>query len=160
MNVDIKIIPLSKSDIDKLGIYEIGKNIATGNFKEAREGVARIGDIGSNFGDKFAESIKKEIEGWENIFKLPGQKEGDKSKDSTSSLAKGGLGKPSGTGKESVSGVEKITAGTRNITININKLVESVNISKTFGRNNESELVEAVKRALLTGVNDVNIVAQ
>ena len=62
--------------------------------------------------------------------------------------------------KDDVSGVEKISSGTRNITINITKLVETVNISKTFGKNSDSELVNAVKRALLTGVNDVNIVAQ
>lgn len=62
--------------------------------------------------------------------------------------------------KTSESGVEKISSGTRNITININKLVESVNISKTLDRMNNSEIVDAVKRTLLTAVNDANIVAQ
>ena len=61
---------------------------------------------------------------------------------------------------KSGNGIEKIQSGSRNITVNITKLVETVNISKPFGRNSDSELVDAVKRALLTGVNDVNIVAQ
>ncbi|HMG93954.1 MAG TPA: hypothetical protein VK589_28035, partial [Chryseolinea sp.] len=56
-------------------------------------------------------------------------------------------------------GIEKIQSGTRNVTLNINKLIESVNFTKSPERS-EAQLTEFLKRALLTAVNDVNIVAQ
>jgi tape measure domain-containing protein len=63
------------------------------------------------------------------------------------------------TKSKGTAGIEKIASGTRNITVNINKLVETITFQKMDGQN-ESRLQEMIKKALITAVNDVNIVAQ
>lgn len=54
-------------------------------------------------------------------------------------------------------GVEKISSATRNITLNINKLIENLNFTKDQNKN-EFDMEEMVKRVLLKAVNDVNLV--
>lgn len=56
-------------------------------------------------------------------------------------------------------GIEKISAGSRNITVNITKLIETVNFTKNY-EESESKLKEMITRALVSEVNNVNIVAQ
>lgn len=73
----------------------------------------------------------------------------------------GGAFGTSGASSASGIGVEKVASSTRNININIDNLVKEINFNKAQNfRESESELVDRVRRALLTMVNDVNIVAQ
>jgi hypothetical protein len=72
-------------------------------------------------------------------------------------------GSKSARGKSSSNdsiGIEKIQSGTRNITLNITNLVESIVFEKGDVNGNEMQMVESVKRVLLTAVNDVNLVTQ
>jgi tape measure domain-containing protein len=57
-------------------------------------------------------------------------------------------------------GVEKVQSGNRNITIHITKLVDGgINFHNTKYAESEAQMVERLKRVLLTVVNDANIVA-
>jgi hypothetical protein len=60
-------------------------------------------------------------------------------------------------GGSTKAGIEKISSATRNITLNINNLVNSLNFTKDPARN-EYDMEEMVKRVLLRAVNDVNLV--
>ena len=60
-------------------------------------------------------------------------------------------------GGSTKAGIEKISSATRNITLNITKLVETLNFTKDSARN-EYDMEEMVKRVLLRAVNDVNLV--
>ena len=118
-------------------------------------------DMTNNAKESVMESVKNQSEGFKKIF----TGWGDPAKAKTDALSGGGSlmtsSKKSANGSGTTgSGVEKISSGTRSVVLNINKLVETVNISKTLDKMNNSEIVDAVKRALLTAVNDVNIVAQ
>lgn len=63
----------------------------------------------------------------------------------------------SGTGDGKKAGMEKISSATRNITLNITKLIENLNFTKDPAKN-EYDMEEMVKRVLLRAVNDVNLV--
>jgi hypothetical protein len=63
------------------------------------------------------------------------------------------------TGGKTEVGVEKISSATRNVTLNITKLIETLNFTKDPAKN-EYDMEEMVKRVLLRAVNDVNIVSQ
>lgn len=63
------------------------------------------------------------------------------------------------SGQATKTGVEKISSATRNVTLNITKLIENLNFTKDQAKN-EYDMEEMVKRVLLRAVNDVNIVAQ
>jgi hypothetical protein len=56
-------------------------------------------------------------------------------------------------------GAEKIHSATRNITINIDTLVGEITFEQSI-QDNTQAVVDAVKRVLLTAVNDVNLVSQ
>jgi tape measure domain-containing protein len=57
-------------------------------------------------------------------------------------------------------GVEKISGGgIKNITVNVTKLVETINFHTNKFENGTAQMVEEVKKALLTALNDVNIVS-
>jgi tape measure domain-containing protein len=66
-------------------------------------------------------------------------------------IAKGSGGGSSGGSSDARLG------GTKNVTINVAKLVESVNIKYSDLKDNSNDMTEAVKRALLTALNDANI---
>ena len=74
----------------------------------------------------------------------------------------GGLGTSGGSStKESAgSSVSGIQSKVRNITINIQKMVETINFNSITNAQSEAELVNAVKRALLTAVSDVNVISR
>lgn len=63
------------------------------------------------------------------------------------------------TGSKTQAGLEKISSATRNVTLNITKLIENLNFTKDPAKN-EFDMEEMVKRVLLRAVNDVNIVSQ
>jgi hypothetical protein len=110
--------------------------------------------------------IVEESQGWKDVFGA--YFKGEKTDGSalvagldqylSKVTGKGGAGAGKGTGKDGTAGVEKITSSTRNITINMDKLVGQINFQKSFGES-ENDLIEKIKIALLTSLNDVNIVA-
>lgn len=61
------------------------------------------------------------------------------------------------SGESTKAGVEKISSATRNVTLNITKLIENLNFTKDPAKN-EYDMEEMVKRVLLRAVNDVNLV--
>ena len=61
--------------------------------------------------------------------------------------------------KDKEAGVEKVASGTRNVTLNISQLIGEIKFEKSVERS-EAQMMDIVKRVLLTAVNDVNIVAQ
>lgn len=61
------------------------------------------------------------------------------------------------SGESTKAGVEKISSATRNVTLNITKLIENLNFTKDPAKN-EYDMEEMVKRVLLKAVNDVNLV--
>lgn len=142
------------------------KNIFTFNFDGASDSANKLGKLASDFkntmGSAIDEVVSKEIEGWKRIFSLPGEAESAKQNNQSGALSSGvgGLSarKSGTTGSGSGSGIEKITAGTRNVTVNINKLLEVNN--KNAGEMLDSAFLKKLQKALLTVVNDVNIVAQ
>lgn len=106
-----------------------------------------------------SEAMHEEKQGWKRIFNPQMGAAAD------SAFAKGtgttGTSSASGTaGKDKEVGVEKISSGTRNITLNINQLVGEMRFEKSITNVSDSELADRIKRILLTAVNDVNIVAQ
>jgi tape measure domain-containing protein len=65
-------------------------------------------------------------------------------------------GSAAGTGQDGTSGIEKIQASTRNIRVDIRQLVGEVKFESYEA--NETDLVKKVTRALISAVNDVNLV--
>jgi hypothetical protein len=63
----------------------------------------------------------------------------------------------SSAGKEA--GVEKIRSASKNVTINVGKLIGEIKFEK-YDQQNEAKMMDFVKRALLTALNDVNIQPQ
>jgi|ADGO01.1.fsa_nt_gi tape measure domain len=165
IHVYTQLITLIKNSF---GVFEGLGNIIAGtltkDFTQIAKGTKQLGDaVGKIREDALAkagEFLDKEIEGWKKLFAPindPSQNNsyangitGDNGGDSSLSTSKD---------KTSTAGVEKISSGTRNITVNINKLIETVKFEKWNGQN-EAQLMEMIKRALVTVVNDVNIVAQ
>lgn len=58
------------------------------------------------------------------------------------------------------SAVAGVQSKVRNITINIEKLVDEINFNNITSRASEAELTDLVRRAMLTAVNDVNVIAR
>lgn len=64
-------------------------------------------------------------------------------------------------GTATAGGVEKISGGgIKNITVNVTKLVETINFNQQKFEQGSAAMVEEVKRALLTALNDVNIATE
>lgn len=144
-----------------LAMYEFGmanKNLATGNFKGAFENIKNIGSIAGGLGTTFKGVLTKEAEGWAKLFS--GNSNSSKENDSASSYASGSKNRSSISGTSGkAAGIERIQAGTRSVTVNISKLIEKVTFEKGY-KESEAKLQEMITKALLTSVNDVNIVSQ
>lgn len=146
-------------------LKEIMAGVFTFDFKRAEDGLK---SFNKNFIEGFrtvaesaAKFMKDEATGWAKIFQPINDptKKGSGYADGMGDSSGAGGKSPSVSGKESTAGVEKISSGTRNITVNINKLVETITFQKADGMS-EGRLQDMIKRALITAVNDVNIVAQ
>lgn len=76
----------------------------------------------------------------------------------------GGGSSPTGDGTNTSKKVSGNIAGVqskiKNINITIDKMVENINFNNITSKQSESELVEMISRALLTAVNDVNVIAR
>jgi len=134
----------------------------TQDYGKMAMGIAKVQTSAAKLTDDFKsmadEWMSEQEKIFTNLFYGSGFKS-SKSGSTTSGNFSGTMGASGAkaTGKEA--GIEKIQSGTRNVTLNINKLIESVNFTKSPERS-EAQLTEFLKRALLTAVNDVNIVAQ
>jgi len=135
----------------------------TQDYGKMALGIAKVESSAAKLTDDFKSMADEWMSGQEkifnNLFYGSGFKSGKGGATTAGNFA-GSMGASGGaksTGKEA--GVEKIQSGTRNVTLNINKLIESVNFTKSPERS-EAQLTEFLKRALLTAVNDVNIIAQ
>lgn len=145
------------------GFGQLLKGVFTLDADKISEGVESIGGATANVFHKLKNSLgdfaKREAEGYGKIFSPfggPG-KEGDKSGSSTMSGLGGGSKLSSASASEV--GVQRIQSGNKNVTVNIQKLIEHVTFEKGY-KDSEAKLQEMVTKALLTSVNDVNIVAQ
>lgn len=113
----------------------------------------RENDIQKSRGKYTSSEAKRKLEGYNNLY------------DNTHKgfnyvyAGKQGGGEGEGEGEGIGGGIEKISAGSRNITVNITKLIETVNFTKSYEQE-ESKLKEMITRALVSEVNNVNIVAQ
>lgn len=139
------------------GVFTLDQTKIYGGINKMKIGFK---DMASNAKDEALSFLGDQYDAYKKIFTTFGNGDAKDKAAATSGSATSGLGGLGKAGKTDKSGVEKISSGTRNITVNITKLVETVNISKTLDKMNNSEIVDAVKRALMTAVNDVNIVAQ
>jgi tape measure domain-containing protein len=147
------------------GFGEIVWGVFNRDFVMMERGVDRVGKAWTNFldeaGSKSAQFLHDEKAGWASIFGPL-----DPNKVGGSSFANGMRGSAGGSQASALdstkkgAGVEKIQSGNRNITIHINKLVDGgVNFHNTKYTESEAQMVERLKRILLTVVNDANIVA-
>lgn len=80
-------------------------------------------------------------------------------------LGAGGTGgtNPDGgtsTSKKVSGAISGVQSKIKNININIEKMVENINFNNITSKQSESELVDMISRALLTAVNDVNVIAR
>jgi tape measure domain-containing protein len=165
-----QLISLVKESADVFkGLGNILAGSITKDFSQVARGTTQLMSGLNKIGDRISSNAsdfwKEEKEGWKQIFlplngagQMPTASGGWNPFGSMYGTATGG-GRSAADSKTSTAGVEKISSGTRNITVHINKLVETVKFEKTNGQS-ESQLIEMIKRALITGVNDVNIVAQ
>lgn len=169
-NQFINVIKNSMGILQGLGKFFGG--MFTRNFTMAAEGIDQLKNSFAKLADGAGKSASKfwskEKEGWAKIFGSPDDVKPSASAgwnpfgSAYSSISGGGAGSMSSAGgknKTGEAGVEKIQSGTRNITVNINKLIETVKFDRTNGQS-ETQLMEMIKKALVTAVNDVNIVAQ
>ena len=104
------------------------------------------------------EFAKKEIEFGVSLF----AKKGDFKSESESSAsgASGALALSSAASKKAGSQISSAITGSspKNVTLNITKLVETINFNQQNMKQNANEMTEQVKRALLVALNDVAIV--
>jgi hypothetical protein len=159
------LITLIKGSINIFqGFGQLLKGVFTLDVDKINEGIETIGgatvDMVTKIKDSIGDFAKREVEGYGKIFSpfdTP-----DKTKASATSGA-GVTGRPgasmSGSKAGSAIGVEKIQSGTRNVVVNIQKLIENVTFEKGY-KEGEAKLQEMITKALLVSVNDVNIVAQ
>lgn len=162
-----QLISLVKNSIDifeGFGTALVG--VLTFDFDKIKQGTAQFKNgfkkLADDAGNIWSNAWQKEKEGWQSIF-------APLNDDSKGANAAGfGVKKYgqdgmqpglSGTGKTKEAGVEKIASGTRNVTINIQNLIKEVAFQKYDG-SSEAKMMDYIRRALLTAVNDVNIQPQ
>lgn len=144
------------------GLGQVIKGVFTGNLDLISKGIDTVGGAVINLGVKARESakefFKRESEGYASIFSPIDSKKSNGIGSTGTSTALPGGKKATGTAGKEI-GVEKIQAGTRNVVVNIQKLIENVTFEKGY-KEGEAKLQEMITKALLVSVNDVNIVAQ
>lgn len=145
------------------GIGTIIEGFASRNVPKMNKGIDQVRKTWSKFlsesSSDWGAFLHDEEQGWKKVFGSP---KGQADKDSGFAGGFGGTGgggKMSAADKAKAAGVEKIQSGTRNITVNINKLIETVKFETTNGQS-QAQLMDMIRRTLVTAVNDANIVAQ
>lgn len=144
------------------GLGQVLQGIFTGNFKLVNSGAKQMQDSIINtftqakqIGDDF---VKQEYEGYSKIFSPFGS--GPKATDSsTSKSSLSSSGRMTSNAATKDIGVEKVQSGTKSVVVNITKLIDKVVFEKGY-KESEAKLQEMLTKAMLTSVNDVNIVSQ
>lgn len=162
IQVYTQLVTLVKNSLSVFaGLGEVIMGFGSGNFDLMTAGIDNAGKaftkMVADMKASASEFAANEGKGWDKIFGNDPTKNGSDYANGTGSGGRN-MG-TAGSGKESTAGVEKIASGTRNINITINKLIENVAFQNTNGLS-QSQLQDMIKKALLTAVNDVNIVAQ
>jgi tape measure domain-containing protein len=151
-----------------VGIFQGMGNVIAGaftrDFAQVGKGIEQIGNAWTGFLDKAGSKSSQwwhdEKEGWSKLFDPLGNSAAGGSSYANGSSSDDKKKLSSTTDTKKGAGVEKIQSGNRNITIHINKLVDGgVNFHNTKYTESEAQMVERLKRVLLTIVNDANIVA-
>lgn len=147
------------------GFGQLLKGVFTLDADKIGQGVDTISNATASVFHKLKNSLgdfaKREAEGYGKLFSPfggPG-KEGDKSGSGSGTMSGLGGGSKLSSASASEVGVQRIQSGNKNITVNIQKLIEKVTFEKGY-KDSEAKLQEMITKAVLTSVNDVNIVAQ
>lgn len=141
------------------GIWDMDSTKIYGGLNRMEQGFKNIFD---NAKDSAMDFFNTQKDAYKKIFTTWGTPEDSKK---GSSFAAGGKGGSAGAGavsagsKSSSAGIEKISAGTRNVTLNIQKLIGEIKYEK-WQAGSEAQLQAMVTKAVLSAVNDVNIVPQ
>lgn len=158
---ELMTLIINSVDVFK-GLGTVFEGIFTRDFTKMAVGIAGIEQGFKKLTDESVkmakELIDQEKQGWSAIF----EKWEDPTKAGQGSGSSGGgaFGARGGSAtKANEAGVERIKSGTRNVTLNISQLVGEIKFEKSIEKS-EAQMVDLVKRVLLTAVNDVNIVAQ
>ena len=120
------------------------------NMSEAGAGLATaLSDLGTNMVKTLVDSLKPVVKAEEDNTVLSGK----------GGSGKLGLGGEGGAGAKggTVSGMQ---SKVRNITINIENMVREIVFQSNSVQGSQAELTDMVKQALLTAVNDVNIISR
>lgn len=136
-------------------IINLWKRIFSGDFKDVSEEMAQGAIEGAkSFDEDQAKKNTPTVPTGEEEFSLEGKAEGN-GKPSKKTALPGFKYSPvrsSAIGESSTG-----TGAARNITININKLVETISLNVTNLKEGKEQIRKAVAEALLTAVNDVNL---
>lgn len=129
-------------------------------------------DASPTWEDVLNKKISKAENAWKGLFDYGGQSNffggskavlpatlyGPNSSNGLGYVSKGNG--PNGSGSDGTDiGAEKIHSATRNITLNIQQLVGEITFESSL-ESTTQQTIEAIKRVLLTAVNDVNLVSQ
>lgn len=160
------------------GLYDIINALATRNWDKIGEGVDRMKQGVKSAFEGVTDVVENEVKGWKKIFadlndytKMGGDasavgKTGPQPTDpwaqASALLAMGNKRKLKGSGDsdKSTAGVEKIKAGTRNITVNIQTIKLADTITSNKADLSDARLQQMLQRAMIAAVNDVNLVGQ
>lgn len=140
-----------------MALFNVGLGMAVDSAKTGFQGLF----------DEIKGFAQSEKEGWQKIFTM-GTPDAEKQETELQRFGRTagvfdslkGLGAGKGKdGKKSGVDGEVRSGGVKNITINITQLVGEINF-ETLDNISETKVVEMVKRALLTAVNDANVAVQ
>lgn len=123
-----------------------------GNVKEGAD------KMGSHFGGNWSKFAAGESKSWNDFFGSD-SKDKDKNSSFSKSQGMGPMGAGAGGKKGKEAGVEKIASGTRNITINVGKLIGEMKFESLNGQS-VAQVQDLIKRTLLTALNDTQIQPQ
>ena len=129
----------------------------TGDFDA---GMATLAKADVQLGEAFGSFGDNMLEAFLNSVKTPEQKKEDNTVLSGGSGGTGGAAGSSLSAGAKSTGIAGAQSKVRNITISIENMVRNINFNDVTYQQSEAQLTEMVKRALLTAVSDVNIIAR
>lgn len=143
------------------GVFTLDQTKIFGGINKMKLGFKELAsnakDEVLDFGKDQFNAYKKIFTTWGNPSNQDASKAGSGTNGTAGSRSSSGLGGLAA--KASAIGVERIQSGSRNVVVNINKLIEHITFEKGY-KESEAKMQEMVSRALLASVNDVNLVTQ
>lgn len=157
------------------GLWDVIAGAATFDGDRISRGAEKIGNVFASGFDKAKNKLGRLIEEEKNfyssLYKDRNEKNvgfGVKGSGNNDVLSGGGLGSntsaaPTTPGGESAAKRTSVSSGIsgsgpKNVTLNINKLIENINFAQ-YNNQNRQALMDEIKRALLTSLNDTVIAA-